>query len=205
MARENYVFENVTTPARPSMLDSDVPANELYGADDPIVAVYADGGVIFDRAAKEAGSMTSTIGGVWAWCHVNAKGIALVEQSGVLEPKGLVGGITNNYAEYVAALRAIEALPDGSHFTLYLDSKITLGRFCFDWAHEGIPNKLRLRKEAAMRRMGSVVPVLLDGHPTRAQLATGIGKRGNPVSLHNVWCDDACDRQKELHLAKGVR
>ena len=34
--------------------------------------------------------------------------------------------------------------------------------------------------------------LLLDGHPTRSQLEAGKGKRGGPVSEHNVWCDKAC-------------
>lgn len=34
--------------------------------------------------------------------------------------------------------------------------------------------------------------VLLDGHPTKIQLMTGIGKRGHPVSIHNVAVDKAC-------------
>jgi hypothetical protein len=44
-------------------------------------------------------------------------------------------------------------------------------------------------------RLGTVVPVLLDGHPTQAQLAAGVGKRGHPVSAHNVACDRACTAQ----------
>ena len=37
--------------------------------------------------------------------------------------------------------------------------------------------------------------VLLSGHPTKAQLALGIGKGGRPVSEHNVWCDHECGRR----------
>lgn len=37
--------------------------------------------------------------------------------------------------------------------------------------------------------------VLLQGHPTKADLACGIGKKRNlPVSIHNVWCDEACGK-----------
>jgi len=34
--------------------------------------------------------------------------------------------------------------------------------------------------------------ILLDGRPTKAQLLSGVGKCGHPVSEHNVWCDEAC-------------
>ena len=174
----------------------DVPESELYGADDPIVAVYADGGCF--------GSSRSTVGGVWAWCHVNAKGIALVEKSGLLLPTPAWPDITNNYAEYVAAVRALEALPLNAIVHVYLDSHITIGRLVNGWAHNGIPMQLRRRGERAMARLGGSFWHLLDGHPTEDELRTGTGKRGNPVSRHNVWCHNECNREKERYLAKLV-
>jgi len=42
--------------------------------------------------------------------------------------------------------------------------------------------------------------VLLDGHPTKAQIESEKGKRGNPTSVHNVWCDEQCGKQARMYL-----
>jgi ribonuclease HI len=177
----------------------DIPDSELYGAGDPIAAIFADGGVF--GSSDPTLRSRSYIGGVWAWCHVTRKSIALAERSGLLLPTATVPTITNNYAEYVAAVRALEALPEGAHVQVCLDSEITIGRLFYKWACSGIPDKLRYRGERAVARLGSARPILLDGHPTRAQLAAGRGSRGYPVSRHNVWCDTACNREKDKYLA----
>jgi hypothetical protein len=44
------------------------------------------------------------------------------------------------------------------------------------------------------QELGRLEPILLDGHPTQAQLKAGVGKRGNPVSRFNAWCDLECQR-----------
>jgi hypothetical protein len=169
-----------------------------------IVAAYADGGVIQCNP--------SPIGGTWAACHVTADGARVWEASGVI-PAGSFP-ISNNYAEYVAALRALEALPPGWSGRLYSDSRITLGRLCGEWwegaihhtqaicySLNGLPADEIARGRSVLGRLGPFVGVLLQGHPTRADLARGVGaKRGFPVSIHNVWADDACNRTAHAYL-----
>lgn len=165
---------------------------ELYGVHDAIVGVYADGGVI--------GSSRSAVGGAWAWCHVTAKNVAIRQESGLLFPTSAWPDITNNYSEYVAAVRAIEALPEGWIGHIYLDSRITIGRLASGWATNGLPDKLVARGVRAIGRLGGTFWHLLDGHPTKEQLRTRVGSRGNPVSLHNVWADEECTRIMRVYV-----
>lgn len=155
-----------------------------------ITAVYADGGVI--------GRNPSPMGGTWAWCHVNAAGERITQGSGIVEPAGAgLPAITNNYTEMVALLNGLSAVPFGWHGVVYSDSQITLGRLFWGWKWTNIPADV-VHHARNMRRwidLTACTPVLLDGHPTKAQLATGVGKRGGPVSEHNVWCDKECGRQ----------
>ena len=52
-----------------------------------------------------------------------------------------------------------------------------------------------------LARLGRLCFVLLDGHPTAEQLASGIGKRGHPVSIHNEYCDWLCNEVKTAYWA----
>jgi ribonuclease HI len=160
----------------------------------PIIAVYADGGVI--------GLNPSAIGGTWAWCQVGEDGERLKCASGIIRPSPELGlfVITNNVTEFAALARALRALPDGWSGQVYSDSRITLGRFFEGWKLEGIPVGWGDHIQYLRKRLGVLEWTLLDGHPTKAQLAAGIGKRGNPVSAHNAWCDKECNR-----LAKGEK
>ena len=147
------------------------------------VAVYCDGGVI--------GRNPSEVGGTWAWCTVNAAGEVLERDSGVIE-----GLCTNNVSEFVAAVRALEHLPNKWRGQLCSDSAVTLGRLCAGWALQNLPPEWIERGARQLKRLGPLRPVLLQGHPTKEELAEGVGKRnGYPVSVHNVWCDEECGRQ----------
>lgn len=158
-----------------------------------IAAVYADGGVIQKNP--------SSIGGTWAHCFVNRTGIRIAERSGIVLASDIPGGlVTNNLTEFYAVAYALQALPNGWSGTLYSDSQITLGRFFWGWKITGIPLDFVSFAMKAKARLGVVTGVLLDGHPTQAQLAAGIGKRGNPCSKHNVWCDKACGAQAVKYL-----
>jgi ribonuclease HI len=171
----------------------------------PIVAVYCDGGVIR--------SNPSPYGGVWAWVAVAADGGRLAEASGVLEaPPGTVVG--NNYAEYVAAVLALEARPAGWAGTLYSDSELTLRRLCRVWQRgpqrveqealaplRGIPAAWRTRGAAAVARLGTFRGVLLGGHPPAAALRAGADYRGFPVSVHNVYVDRLCRQAAAAYQA----
>lgn len=160
-----------------------------------IIAVYADGGVILKNL--------SAIGGTWAFCGVDAEGNRVIEGGGVV-PATSKTLITNNHTEQIAIIKALEAMPDGWNGTVYSDSMIALGRVFKGWRGKNLPSNVVERTKAAMARMGKVEHVLLQGHPTKADLERGIGaKRGLPVSKHNVWCDKECGRQAKEHLAKA--
>lgn len=158
-----------------------------------IVSAYADGGVI--------GANPSSIGGVWAWCHVDEAGRRIATDSGVTLPRASLPLITNNLTEMIALVRCLEALPAGWSGTVYSDSQVTLGRLFQGWKMNGIPPVLMRQGSAAVERLRTIHWILLDGHPTKAQLAAGIGKRGNLVSEHNVWADAECNRRAREYQA----
>ncbi len=157
-----------------------------------IVAVYCDGGVIKKNPSE--------IGGTWAWCGVNADGARVVEFGGVVPaPQGRK--ITNNHTEQIAICKALEWLPEGWSGTVYSDSQVALGRVFLNWATFNLPANIAQRCNAARLRLGKLQFRLLQGHPTKAELATGWGnKRDLPVSIHNVWCDAECGRQAKAYL-----
>lgn len=148
------------------------------------VAVYTDGGCV--------GANPSPVGITWAWLQVDAAGGHVAEAYGLLaSPADRY--LTNNLAELLAVIQAFEALPMGWTGTLYSDSDVTLGRLFRGNARAGVPAAWWKRAQAARDRLGFIAPVLLQGHPTRADLARGIGaKRNLPVSRHNVYVDSLC-------------
>lgn len=157
-----------------------------------IVALYADGGVIKKNP--------STIGGTYAWCGVDENGNRVVEGSGyVPAPEGRP--VSNNHTEQIAICKALEAMPEGWSGTVCSDSQIALGRVFKGWSEKNLPRNISERSSRAVARLGRIETVLLQGHPTKADLAAGIGKKRNlPVSIHNVWCDKECTRQAEEYL-----
>lgn len=154
-----------------------------------VTALYTDGGVILKNP--------STYGGTWAYVHLNGDGVVIRERSGVVLPaRWQLEAITNNFSELLALTYALLPLPDGWSGTVYSDSQCSLGRLFWGYKKwKGIPDELREMAEANVKRLGAVEAILLDGHPTKAQLALGIGKRGNMVSAFNVRCDDLCTEQ----------
>lgn len=159
--------------------------------------LFVDGGVI--------GANPSGIGGTWAWRHVGPDS-AIHSGSGCITPAaaGLVG-VTNNLTEMMALLMGLRPLPNDWRGTIYSDSAITLGRAFDGWRWAGIPMWMQKQYQQETLRLvnwRTLGHVLLDGHPTAAQLAAGVGKRGHPVSEHNVWCDKACRRAGEHYLAQ---
>lgn len=156
--------------------------------------IYCDGGVV--------GHNPSALAGTWAFCHVDKDGNHIEEQSGLVMPdESPTGLITNNLTEMIALVRAIERIDLGFTGTIYSDSQITLGRAFLGWKMDGIPERLEKCLRSAVSRLGTGFKwKLLDGHPTKAQLASGKGKRGNLVSVHNKWCDEECGRQAKAFL-----
>ncbi|MGI4792008.1 MAG: hypothetical protein ACRYFS_24560 [Janthinobacterium lividum] len=165
-----------------------------------ITALYSDGGCI--------GPNPSLDGGTWAWCAVDEDGERILSASGVLLPFqkdadcNLIA-VTNNQSEMVALTRGLLSLPDGWSGTVFCDSRLALGWTFWNFKHDLVPNRLYLKAMEAKARLGRIETVLLDGHPTQAQLAAGFGKRGQPVSEHNKFVDALCtDRAKEFKLAR---
>lgn len=171
-----------------------------------IAAVYSDGGVI--------GVNPSPIGGTWACCLIDECGTTAESCSGYVWPEKVgdwvpwcveTPEVTNNQTEFYALLSALERLPDGWSGRVCSDSAITLGRFFRGFKLTGLPQGWVDRGAAALARLGAVTLVQLDGHPTRAQLAAGVGKRGNPVSAHQGWCDKECGRlARRASLARSA-
>jgi ribonuclease HI len=161
--------------------------------------LYCDGGVI--------GSNPSGIGGTYAWLMVGEDGqtrgkanVLTVEKNG--------GPVTNNQTEMLALLRGLEHCPDDWVGCVYSDSAVTLGRIFLGWKWNNIPQFMHLLFQEQRRRLeswGRITHVQLDGHPTKAQLVSGVGKRGNPVSEHNVWCDHACTDAGAAYLNEQLQ
>lgn len=155
----------------------------------PITTLYADGGVI--------GPNPSSLGITWAYRACDADDQLIYEQSGLWLCDERHPTLGNNFAELLAVVEALEGAPVGWAGLVCSDSQVTLGRVFQGWKlKEGVPPWLTKRLRDAQTRVNltSCQWRLLDGHPTMAQLATGRGKRGNPVSIHNVECDRQCQQ-----------
>lgn len=158
-------------------------------------ALFADGGVI--------GSNPSAIGGTWAWRILRNEQV-FQQAAGVITPRQAdMPAITNNLTEMLALVRGLQALPISWAGTVYSDSQVTLGRVFLGWKWKNIPLWLHHEYQQARARLlnwEQTQWVLLQGHPTKAELADGVGSRGAPVSEHNKWCDMACGLQAAEHL-----
>jgi ribonuclease HI len=156
--------------------------------------LFADGGVISVNP--------STIGGTWAYRLVK-NGIVVCEKSGIIRPaEAGLPAITNNLTEMLALVKGLLELPADWIGIVYSDSQITLGRVFGSYKWAGIPlwlHRMYQRARGHLIHWDQIHYIQLDGHPTRAQLAAGIGKRGHQVSIHNVACDQLC----QLAAQKG--
>lgn len=155
-------------------------------------ALYTDGGLI--------GRNPSPIGGTWAWRTTSRMGGVIAQASGVILPSDLgMEIVSNNNAELWAMVCGLEVLPAGWTGTVYSDSMVTIGRMFFGWRMVNVPLALQKRADVVLTRLGRVKAFLLDGHPTEQHLRQGRGKRGHPVSVHNVFCDEACTREAQRY------
>lgn len=162
-----------------------------FAVNSEIVALYSDGGVILKNP--------SNIGGTWAWCGVDRNGNRIIGKSGSIPANGRE--ISNNHTEQIAITLALEAMEDGWSGIVYSDSMVALGRVFKNWREKNLPANISERSKAAVKRLGAIETVLLQGHPTKADLESGIGKKRNlPVSIHNVWCDKACNLEAKKFL-----
>lgn len=160
--------------------------------------LFVDGGVI--------GHNPSEIGGTMAWRRVEY-GSVLKQGSAIITPSGArLPVITNNLTEMLALIMGFEELPESWIGTVCSDSMVTLGRVFMGWKWKNIPTWIHRRYQYERRRLKYFEQfnyVLLDGHPTKAQLELGFGKRGHPVSEHNVWCDEACGLKAQFFQVGG--
>lgn len=152
------------------------------------VSLFIDGGCI--------GPNPSPRGGTFAGCLVDAEGRRVDHWCGAVFPVPPMTEITNNFAEMYALIRGLQRLPDGWSGTIYSDSMITIGRAQHDWwKTNGLPALMVADLRYHRDRFNSwehITFVNLDGHPTKAELEKGIGHRGHPVSVHNVYVDQLC-------------
>lgn len=156
--------------------------------------LFCDGGVV--------GRNPSVIGGTFAWRWVVDGNQTREGYHFITCEQARMKTIECNLSEMMALVKGISQLPDGWEGEILSDSKNTLGRVFLDWKWNGVPDWLWERYDHHSRRINlkACVPVQLDGHPTKTQLLSGVGKRGNPVSVHNVWCDKACRLAYEEYL-----
>lgn len=155
-----------------------------------IKTLYCDGGVIWDGTPG-----SSKIGGTWAVVACDEKDEVIFEKSGFHKMEDRE--TTNNHTEFIAATYALESMDAGWSGTLASDSKVTIGRLFYGESVKNLPASYVTRAKNALERLGVVTPKHLDGHPTAAHLRAGIGKNGNPVSIHQKRCDNLCNLAKE--------
>lgn len=153
-----------------------------------VAKIYCDGGVISKNP--------SSLGGTYAYRLLGLDDQVIFERATVITPDGMFTPVvTNNQTEMLALLFALDRVDDGFYGSIYSDSQVTLGRVFMGWKWTNMPHWVHLiyrYQRERMKNWEGIRYVLLDGHPTKAQLVTGFGKRGHPVSEHNVWCDHAC-------------
>lgn len=159
--------------------------------------LYTDGGVISKNP--------SPYGGTWAWVLVRDDK-ELVRESGVLEANRQLFVfenhlVTNNQSELFAIIRRLQQLDSPSAVVeICSDSNVSLGRVFRGSSFHNIPGWMQAGLSIQRHRLmnwSKFSYTLLDGHPTKAQLASGVGKHGHPVSKWNKLCDDLCRAEAE--------
>lgn len=160
---------------------------------DAITHVYTDGGVV--------GRNPSDFGGTWAFVAVDSNDQEVFRSSGFHKTQGQA--TTNNHTELIAVIEALEAMPEGWTGTIVSDSQITLGRVFSGWRMKNVPEEYVERLRVAKERLGKISGKHVDGHPTKAQLESGLGKRNNSVSKWNVLADQLCN--DEIARVRGKK
>lgn len=159
-----------------------------------IISIFADGGLMSPNPSK--------VGGTWAFCCINSNNTRIVEHGGyIASPEGRI--ITSPTMEHIALVMALESLPDGWSGLVQSDCQVALYRIFRGWRTRYLPMNVKERAEAAVKRLGVLHHKLYAGHPTKADLERGYSiKKGLPVSEHQHWCDQECNRQKQLYFQK---
>lgn len=196
---------------------SKAPTHPLADA----VAVYTDGGLL--------SSNPSPTGGTWAWVAVSEDGRKIGFKSGIVLTETLLQHaesndhdaprpvVSNNHTEQIAIIKAIQALPVGWSGTIYSDSEVAITRVNSDYelnnlgldrfpsGEKGLWPSISMTSKEAVKRLGQIRFVLLQGHPTKKDLERGLGaKRNLPVSKWNVWADKRCEHEKKKFIASQI-
>ena len=163
---------------------------------------------VFTDAGLLSGGRT-LLGGMWGFCLVDENDEVVTLQSGLMVPRDHeIATVEINLVETYAVLLALEytvAQWPGWSGEVLLDNNNARKRFCEPSPWGGVPDAIRLRCHAALKRCGPLRFTLLAGHPTPADLAQGFRVRssGNPypVSRHNVAVDLACCQERDAWQA----
>lgn len=166
------------------------------------LTLYVDGGVITRNP--------SPFGGTWAFIIMDHIGKVYQAGAGAFRPAHFeLDVVTNNQTEMYAMLCGLQAVPSNcDKLAICSDSMVTIGRVSLGWKWTNIPIDFRVQYQAIIQSLPmwrkDFKFTLLDGHPTTQQLLTGLGKRGNPVSKYNVWCDRKCREAGEILMRQSA-
>lgn len=158
--------------------------------------IFSDGGMVGTNPSEKGCTWSYIMAGLDDTPYHAACGWVTAAQAGTVLRDRVA--VSNNYAELVAALFALESLPNDWHGELLTDSLVTLRRVetPSTAGMQGVPDVIRDRLISVRKRLGRVTVSLLGGHPSRDDLARGhritSGARGLPVHRHNVACDEMC-------------
>ena len=160
-----------------------------------MLTLYTDGGVIRKNP--------SPIGGTYAWILLDG-GSVMDKGFGTISPDRMgTLFVTNNQTELYAVLKGLDAVYKDEVIKICSDSQITLGRLFEGYAFNNIPKWMKddlVKEQNRLSRFFDFSYELLDGHPTKAQIKSGTGKRGHPTSEWNVWCDKKCNEAARIYL-----
>ena len=186
----------------------------LWAEDHPgiqeVTDIYVDGGLLGSNL-KDIGCPD---GGTFACVFLSGE-TEILRLSGIVLP-GKKPGVTNNDSELVAAQVGLSMAPYGWSGTLHSDSLCTIRRLAWfqtmytqgdpvelfrakskiDKLAQEVGNDLVLAVMGAVGNRSGFKMRHLDGHPSPLELEMGIGKRGNPVSIHNKTCDEMATKEK---------
>lgn len=160
--------------------------------------LFVDGGVIKSNPSK--------LGGTWAYFLIENETI-IKQGSGIVTPKDVgLPKVSNNLTELLAAIRGLEAVPDGWDGTIHTDSMVTWYRITNGNSFNGIPKWL-IDLTVKLRRNRKWIAKLVKGHPSKKELEQGfhVHKNGTKsiVSKWNCACDVECTRLADTLIGKN--
>ncbi len=181
-------------------------------SDQPIARIFADAGTVSipfldDELRPVLGkggqplhlTTPSPVGFTWAWVLVGADGEEEARESGYVLAPLVVGGrpyrCQSELGEFYALARGFQWLArnrPGWSGEVLSDNHLALGRVFRNVACHSLPPELVERSARHRRRLGGLIEVPINGHPTREHLARGYGHSDYPVSTWNVKTDLLC-------------